>query len=89
MYKGLALENVGQKLKERKEKFESLSVLEQAELIFNVIKRLSTGATLADLKLIGDSSNVGKILISKNITNLNVYLIERSFTGLFEKHIKF
>ena len=88
MYKGLALENVGKKLNEKKEKFDSLSALEQAELIFNVIKRLSTGATLADLKLIGDSSNVGKISISKNITNLDVYLIKRSFTGLFEKHIK-
>lgn len=88
IYKGLALENIGQKLKEKQEIFQSLSVFHQAELIYNVIKRLSTGATLADLKLIGDSSNVGKIAISKNITNINVYLIERSFTGLIEKCIK-
>ena len=88
LYKGLALENIVSILKNGHESFVSLNILEQADVLFNLIKRVSAGSNTADLKIIGGSTNTGKIRINKNITNSNLTLIIRSATGLFEKRIK-
>ena len=88
IYKGLALENIVLILKNGYESFVSLNILEQADVLFNLIKRVSAGSNTADLKIVGGSTNTGKIMINKDITNANLTLIIRSATGLFEKRIK-
>ena len=88
MYKGLALENFPEKLTNLSEKFNGLSVMEQAEVLFNIIKIVYAGANTANLSLLGEGSNVGKIYINKNITGRNIWLVKRSTTGLIEKTVK-
>lgn len=70
------------------EKFKNLTIKEQAEVLHNIIKRLSTGATLADLSLLEEGKNVGLIRINKNITNKEIKLILRSPTGANDKVIR-
>ncbi len=69
-------------------KFESLTVKEQAEVLFNIVKRLSTGAMLADLSLLGEGKNEGMITLGKNITGKDISLVIRSATGIKNKIIK-
>lgn len=76
------------KLKDKKELFGCLTVLEQAELLYNLIKRVSTGASAANLTLIKDSPNVGIMLISKNISNSEISLVCKSTTGLVQKIVR-
>ncbi len=73
---------------DKKENFNALSVMEQAEQLNNIIGRMSTGATSCDLSLIGGSKSAGVITINKNIDKLNILLIKRSVTGLIESYIK-
>lgn len=40
-----------------------------------------------DMTLLGDSPNCGKMLISKKIGDEEIYLINQSVTGLYEKKI--
>lgn len=68
--------------------FKNLSVIEQAEVLFNIIRRLSTGASVADLSLLGEGKNEGKIVINKNITDKDISLVIRSCTGIKNKIIK-
>ena len=79
------------KLVKHQSKFENLAekpVLPQAEVLFNIIKRLSTGAMLADLSLLGEGKNEGKITINKNITGKDIALVIRSVTGVKDKIIR-
>ena len=58
----------------------------------SLLRRLSTGAQLADLYLLGygkkEGATEGAITISKDITDKNLILIEQSVTGLYSKQIK-
>lgn len=72
----------------KKEIFEGLSIENQVRVLFNVIKRISTGSNLVDLSLLGDKKSVGMITINKNITGKKIFLILRSITGTKEKKIK-
>lgn len=77
--------NLKVKLIENKNKFENFKVLEQADVLLDVLKGLSTGATSADLSKFGAGKSVGDILIGKNITDKEIYLVENSVTGLLNK----
>lgn len=66
------------------ERFEALPLTSQIEVIMNLVKRIKTGASLADLKLLG-SKATGKIRINKNISDKKILLVKKSVTGLFEK----
>lgn len=89
VYEGSQLKSiVSKELADRQSIFCSLSVKDQAEALYNIIKRLHSGATPVDLTLLGGSANVGKITINKNITNKNLKLVLKSPTGVFKKVIK-
>ena len=87
IYSGLALEGFNETLKSKRENFEKLDVFGQAEVLYQIVKRLSTGAALADLTLIGGAGNSGIILMNKDITDKNVKVEILSITGLLKKTI--
>ena len=89
IYDNLALSTtLKAKLDENNDKFNNLTVLQQAELLSKIIARVKTGDTPADLSLIDESALSAKILISKNITNLNIKLVLQSTAGFEQKIIK-
>lgn len=72
-------------LTEKREKFISLSVELQAELLYNELHLFQCNRVNSDLSLLGGSPNSGIILIQKTVTDKNKeYLINQSPTGLFE-----
>lgn len=72
-------------LTENREKFISLSVESQAELLYNELHLFQCNRVNSDLSLLGGSPNSGIILIQKTVTDKNKeYLINQSPTGLFE-----
>ena len=88
-YVGMQLESVlRQKLEEKREKFVSLSVLEQARLLNGIIPRISTGARMANLQLLGEGASIGMLTIGKDITDKDITLIEQSPTGLYYKEVR-
>lgn len=88
IYKGLSFDKYNATLKIGREKFEQLDVLKQSEVIYQIVKRISTGAQTSDLTLIGGVGQAGKISINKDITDKNVKLVIKSSTGLMQKIIK-
>ena len=88
IYQNLNLASVGEYLRDNFEKFENLSIFNQAELLYNVMRRVSPGATLTDLTLIGGKASAGFISLGKNITDKQIKLVQESCTGLYKKIIK-
>lgn len=88
IYKGLSFDKYNATLKSGREKFEQLDVLKQAEVIYQIVKRISTGAQISDLTLIGGVSQAGKISINKDITDKDIKLVIKSSTGLMQKVIR-
>ena len=87
-YKDLTFVAVRKCLVDGHGKFKALSVKEQAMVLYNLLSRIKSGTQAADLRLIGGSANTGKISLGKNITGKEIWLIERSVTGLQQKMIK-
>ena len=80
------MSSYNQKLSEAKGVFETLDVREQANVLNNMISLLRCNASKADLSKITDKAKfLGGNTISKNITNLNVKLIDQSVTGFYER----
>lgn len=76
------------KLQQSREAFVILSKEEQCRVILELLKLTALGITSADLKLIGQSANTGKMLINKNITDAEEFvLIHQSPAGLYETEI--
>ena len=79
---------VGEKLEKRQTEFEKLSVEEQGKVILALLNLTKIGTAEANLELIGESAHTGKMLISKNITDVKeFYLIHQSVTGIYEKQV--
>ncbi len=76
--------NLKDSLLELKDKFDNLSIKEQADALLDVLNGLTTGASCADLTKIGGKS-VGRLRINKNITDKDISLVENSITGLYTK----
>ncbi len=74
-------------LKDKRDLFIALSIPNQTEVLLNLVKYVG-GGYLADLKLLGGTEHMGTTRISKDITDLNIYLIEQSVTGLYSKGTK-
>lgn len=73
------------KLLEKKEKFESISIEEQCVVLGEMIKLFQCKPLTADLTLIGGVKNAGKVTRLKKISNFKeVKLIHQSPTGLYE-----
>lgn len=79
---------MGAKLKEGREQFISLSLLEQCKVLTEMLKLTIIGNVKADLQLISGSASSGVMFISKKITDSKEFiLINQSVTGLFEQKI--
>ena len=77
-----------QSLLKNEEKFAELAVKEQAEVLYNILRRMATGASLADLSLLGGGKSEGMITMGKNVTGRDISLVLRSVTGLKERIVK-
>ena len=58
---------VGEKLRKRKETFDSLDISKQCFVLYQILQLTKIGITVANLTDIGESENTGKMLVSKNI----------------------
>ena len=82
----IKLESQIKTIRDNKEKFEGLSIEEQCYVLMQILELFKCNVVTSDFKLIGGSANAGKLLINKKMDNLkNLYMIDQSVTGLFEK----
>lgn len=81
--------NQGEKLVQHREIFSELSTEEQCIVLNEILWFMRCKPrTIADLKLLGQSSNSGNIGVNKVISNFeSAILINQSVTGLFEQKI--
>jgi CRISPR-associated endonuclease Csn1 len=78
----------GEKLDASLENFKGLALSEQCEVLNQILRLTSIGITCADLTLLGESPNSGKMLMSKNISkSKELLLLNQSVTGIFESRI--
>lgn len=80
--------NVRKKMLDKRDEFQKLSVLEQAQMLLGCIHVLQCNGTDADLSKIGESSHTGKLLINNDITDAEVFVINMSECGFTEKRQK-
>lgn len=84
-YQGLSsVKSFKEKLQNKQNLFESLSTHEQIKALVQIVRFMKCNAETADLSLLTDGANCGKILISKNITKENFVIINQSICGLVE-----
>ena len=79
---------MGDKLLNRQEKFESLNLLEQAQVLMQILQLTQLSNMGADLSLIGEAKKTGITLISKVVSDAEEFvLINQSPAGLYELEI--
>lgn len=79
---------IGSKLDEGRELFEKLDLAEQVKVLNEILKLTKLSNLVADLSLIGASTQTGKMSISKKISEKSEFkLINKSITGLYENEI--
>lgn len=90
IYNGISIfTNYYNTLVEKRNNFILLTLLQQIEFLNEYIKILHCNAALGDLSLLIEKAKFcGKIVISKNITNKEIYLVNQSITGFFENRLK-
>ena len=72
-------------LKSGKEKFETLGLENQCNVLFELIKNFSQSADTINLSMVGGANTAGKMLINKKISEASeMYLLTQSSTGLFQ-----
>lgn len=77
-------------LDEYADKFTTLSVYEQCQILLQVLNLFNTTAASADLKLLCGKAGIGILLSSKKLCDneqAQYSLIHQSITGVFEKEI--
>ena len=65
--------------------FATLSTIDQCKVLLQILKGLKCNGGRADLSLINESKESGRILFSKNITNADFKIICKSPAGLTER----
>lgn len=78
---------VGDKLDKSKDKFLNLDIEKQCIILCQILQLSSVLGSECDMTLLGESAHCGKMLISKKIGDEDIYLINQSVTGLYEKKI--
>lgn len=79
---------MGDKLQKGMEKFEKLSLLEQAVVLLQILQLTQLSNMGADLSLIGEAKKTGITLISKIVSETEEFvLINQSPAGLYESEI--
>lgn len=88
-YENTTFVNTIQKsLMEKEEMFKNLPVKTQAEVLYNLVKKLHRGVAAIDLSLLGLDKAMGKLYLSRNITDKDIKLIITSPTGLYRRVVK-
>lgn len=73
---------------EKRKIFDKLSLEEQCVVLCEILKLLQCNATTADLTLLQDGANCGKICTSSTLDSLQgISIVHRSVTGVFEQKI--
>lgn len=79
---------VGQKLADGRDRFISLTECKQAQGLMQILQLSQLANLGADLSLIGGAKKTGMLLISKNVSDADEFvLINQSPTGLYETEI--
>ena len=79
-------QNVFNVMENGKEKFCVLTIEEEAEVLFQILKLFQCTSEMPKLEKIGGKKSMGRINRGMNITNIdNLAIIHQSVTGLYEK----
>ena len=79
-------QNVFNVMENGKEKFCALTIEEEAEVLFQILKLFQCTSEMPKLEKIGGKKSMGRINRGMNITNIdNLAIIHQSVTGLYEK----
>ena len=79
---------IGSHLKTQEEKFKTMDILEQSNLILEILKSFKCDAQSANLSNLCGVGRAGIITKPTRITNLkSAYLINQSVTGLYEERV--
>lgn len=78
---------VGDKLEKSKEQFNNLQIENQCLVLCQVLNLSSIMGCETNLSLIGYTARTGAMKINKKIGDEDIYLINQSVTGLYEKKI--
>lgn len=85
-YRGLsAVESFLSKLQNKEPFFNALTTFEQIKVLLQIIRFMKCNSECPDLTLLQDGATCGKLLISKNITNVDFRIIHQSPCGLTER----
>lgn len=79
--------NISKKIEQQKSKFDKLEIKEKCEVIIEIIKVMSAGATNGNLKNIGLSERVGR-MSNMTIELNNTVFYNESVTGIYCKKVK-
>lgn len=86
MYQGLSsVKSFCLKLQNKQTLFENLTTFDQCKVLLQIIRFMKCNAEYADLRLLNDGATCGKLLIEKNITNVDFSIIHQSPCGLVER----
>ena len=89
IYQGLnAAKTVKMALEEHLEDFNALTTFNQAKVILQAVKWLKCNAEICDFTLIKGTANCGKILISKNVRDAKIEIINQSPCGISRKIVE-
>lgn len=85
-YQGLSsLKSFAEKLLTKQPLFESLATFEQVKVLLQIVRFMKCNAECADLTLLKEGVTCGKMLIGKNITDVDFAVIHQSPCGLVER----
>ena len=85
-YQGLsAVRSFAEKLISKQSLFEELTTFEQCKVLLQIVRFMECNAECADFTLLEDGATCGKLLVGKNITDVNFAVIHQSPCGLVER----
>ena len=73
------------KLQEKQALFKALTTFNQCKVLLQIVRFMKCNAECADLTLLEDGATCGKLLIGKNITDIQFAIIHQSPCGLVER----
>lgn len=80
--------SIGKILLNGKDKFEKLNIDKQCYVLYQVLRTSGILGDILDLRDIGGSASSGKMLMSKEISDVEeLFVINQSVTGIYEKRV--
>lgn len=85
-FQGLSsVTSFAEKLLDKQSTFEGLTAFNQIKVLCNIVRFMKCNPECANLELLNEGKGCGKILISKNITDVDFKIIHQSPCGLIER----